>query len=71
MKDKGNAHFATKDYQAAINFYSTCVAADPTFMPAYLNRAAARLALKDYRGAILDCKSVLDIDSTQVKAWFR
>lgn len=71
MKEEGDAHFEAKRYQAAIDVYSICLVVDPTFLPAYLNRAAPRLALKDYRGAISDCNTVLSTDNTQVEAWYR
>lgn len=69
--EEGNAHFEAKHYHAAMKCYDICVAANPTRLRAYLIRAAARLAVKDYQGAISDCKSVLRIDSTKLKAWFR
>lgn len=70
-KKTGNELFAEKKYPEAIHLYEVCMELDPEFLPAYLNRAAARLEIKDYEGAISDCKYVLAVDDTKAKAWHR
>lgn len=39
LKDKGDHFFKRADYTAALNAYAKALKADPTFLPAKLNRA--------------------------------
>jgi colicin import membrane protein len=54
--------FAIQDRNSfAVDSYTESLASDPGFAPAYLNRANARLAVKDYAGATEDYRRYLSL----------
>ncbi|KAL7665582.1 Cns1/TTC4 wheel domain-containing protein [[Candida] zeylanoides] len=79
FKNQGNDCYKAKQYKNAINFYTQGLdiergddaARDPLTVSLYLNRAACQLELKNYRSCIEDCKKVLVVDPTNVKACYR
>lgn len=58
-KEAGNTHFKQKRAKEAVDEYTTAIDLDPdnARMNAVLrgNRAAARMEMKDFKGALLDC----------------
>lgn len=48
LKDEGNALFAKKDYQAALNKYSQAMQQDAENAILFANRAACALQLEKY-----------------------
>ncbi|KAK6456139.1 uncharacterized protein RJT20DRAFT_41928 [Scheffersomyces xylosifermentans] len=75
FKNQGNDCYKSKNYKAAINYYTKGIEVDcgvDTITSAlYLNRAACQLELKNFRSCIEDCKKVLLIDPKNIKACFR
>ena len=69
-KDRGNAHFKSGAFKAAIECYTSSINCHPTCV-GYANRAMAKLKLNDYSGAEQDCTLALELDSSYVKAWLR
>ncbi|KAF3908731.1 hypothetical protein AA313_de0203036 [Arthrobotrys entomopaga] len=67
LKDKGNAAFAKKDWNEAIDLYSKAIELDPT-VPAYFsNRAQAYIKTEAYGYAISDATKALEVDPNFVK----
>ncbi|KAL7714010.1 Small glutamine-rich tetratricopeptide repeat-containing protein [Entamoeba marina] len=69
-KDNGNKYLQEKNYQKAIDEYSTALRMkeDPVY---YGNRAAAYIAINEHLLAIEDCKKALQLDSNYAKAYGR
>ena len=84
-KSKGDCHFRSADYQAAVDQYTICLQIDSCERPLeseghaggrlhavlHCNRAAAYMALLKYRDAIADCTAALRIHSHYMKAMLR
>ena len=60
MKDKGNTLFNNKDFDEALTMYEQAIAAVPTEMAYYNNKAAVLIELKQYRRCIEMCEELLD-----------
>jgi tetratricopeptide (TPR) repeat protein len=75
LKAEGNAFFAKKMYEQAIEKYGAALALHPQnhAMVATLltNRAAAFINLTEYSMALQDCEQALAIDPSRDKALFR
>ena len=80
LKENGNKHMIGKDYHSAIGCYSTAVASltavsnsnNNTVLIACLNnRAAAYLELNQYDACITDCSTVIGLEPTTIKAFYR
>jgi tetratricopeptide (TPR) repeat protein len=69
-KEKGNIQFKSGNYTAALDCYSSSIAAEPNSV-GYANRAMAHLKLNNYTTAVKDCTAALDLDENYVKAWLR
>lgn len=71
-KEDGNAAFKSGRMAEAVRLYTQALEVDPanrgTNSKLYQNRAAARIKLKEYEGAISDCDLALKLDSTYTKA---
>lgn len=59
----GFAHYLKGDYAKAVQNYSRCLEADPNRTEALFQRAFAKSALKNYRGAIRDHDKVITLYS--------
>jgi len=70
-KDLGNASFKSGEYAVAVGHYTTAILADPQNPTYPLNRAAAYLKLGKHDDAERDCSTVLKLDQSSVKGWFR
>ncbi|KAF3211476.1 hypothetical protein TWF106_010198 [Orbilia oligospora] len=71
LKDKGNAAFAKKDWNEAIDLYSKAIELDAT-VPAYFsNRAQAYIKTEAYGYAISDATKAIELDPGFVKAYYR
>jgi tetratricopeptide (TPR) repeat protein len=46
-------------YSDAVEEYTLAVSLDPAAVPAYTNRAAAYLKLKEWQAAVMDCDLAL------------
>jgi tetratricopeptide (TPR) repeat protein len=55
----GNIYFKKGDYGRAVEQYSRAVNLNPVFIEAYINRANARMQLKDYPAALADYEKFL------------
>jgi len=71
LKDEGNAYFKKKDFEKAYKCYTLALSDSPLNAVLYSNRAAAALAMKQYREAELDCGIAISLDKTFAKAFFR
>ena len=54
LNGRGGVHFRRKHYRMALADYDAAIKNNPRFAPAYLNRARAREAVGDFRGAAAD-----------------
>ncbi|KAK9810399.1 hypothetical protein WJX72_010069 [[Myrmecia] bisecta] len=70
-REEGNAAFKSGDYGKAVEHYSNAIDMDGTALPAYNNRALARLKLGQCEQAQADCDVVLAADANNVKALLR
>lgn len=75
FKDAGNAAFKNKNAREAVEAYTQAVDCDPANarMNATLrsNRAAAKMQLNDYKGALLDCDYAINNGATSAKVYAR
>mmetsp|Transcript_709 Transcript_709/g.398 ORF Transcript_709/g.398 Transcript_709/m.398 type:complete len:106 (-) Transcript_709:1686-2003(-) len=60
LKEKGNEALKKGCYKTAIKYYSDAMELRKDLMPAYTNRALARLKIEDFQGVIDDCTRVLE-----------
>ncbi|KZO92835.1 TPR-like protein [Calocera viscosa TUFC12733] len=68
LKDKGNAEFKKGRYEAAIEWYTKAISAEPS-EPTYLtNRAAAYIAQKRFAPALADCQRAHSLQSASPSA---
>ncbi|WEJ93453.1 Serine/threonine-protein phosphatase 5 [Yamadazyma tenuis] len=74
LKGKGNAAFASKEYNTAIEHYTAAIELDPQNGVLFSNRAMSYLKLEDFHKALQDCDKglalVSDPKATQ-KLYFR
>eukprot|EP01052_Picozoa_sp_SAG31_P002219 SAG31_NODE_76_length_27534_cov_13.661868_7_plen_369_part_00 len=61
LKDRGDAFYGKKDYEAAVNAYSAALTLDRGVPAIYSNRAACFYCLADYGRCIEDCTSALKL----------
>jgi tetratricopeptide (TPR) repeat protein len=54
LNGRGGVHFRRKHYRMALADYDAAIKNNPRFAQAYLNRASAREAVGDFRGATAD-----------------
>jgi hypothetical protein len=57
--------------QEAAQHYSSSLDLDPSSHVVWANRAAARLRLQDFKGAVADARRSSNIERSYVKAWYR
>ncbi|EPY20745.1 DnaJ like protein subfamily C member 7 [Strigomonas culicis] len=74
-KEEGNAAFKEKRSRDAVEAYSSAIDFDPsnTRMSAVLrgNRAAARMDLNDFKGALMDCEFAMSNGGSSAKLFAR
>ncbi|KAJ3872994.1 hypothetical protein F5051DRAFT_506809 [Lentinula edodes] len=70
-KDKGNISFKNGNFPSAIGHYTQAILEDPKDWTFPLNRAAAYLKLGKNEDAERDCTTVLTLNTSNVKAFFR
>ncbi|KAH6828767.1 hypothetical protein C2S53_020224 [Perilla frutescens var. hirtella] len=70
-KNEGNTHFKNEKFQLASNNHQEKLEANSLRLSCYLNTAACKLKLGDYKDASRICTKVLELDSYNVKALFR
>lgn len=71
LKAQGNAKMSSKEYDAAIDFYTQAIAKDGTNAVYYSNRAAAYSSKSDHQNAINDAEKALEVDPSFVRAYHR
>ena len=59
-KEEGNAHFKKQELHAALNMYEQAIAAVPTEMTYYNNKAAVLIELQQFKQCITMCQELLD-----------
>ena len=81
LKDRGNLHFKSCEYQKAIEYYTECLDKlaklpedknnrELTCIVLW-NRAMANLKLSEFKLAQEDCTKSLELDATYVKSYLR
>ncbi|GBG25077.1 DnaJ-like subfamily C member 7 [Hondaea fermentalgiana] len=70
-KNRGNEHYAEKDYELAVAMYSQAIELEPQNAVFYGNRAAAQLMQARYKDAIADCDRAIELDPGYVRARVR
>lgn len=75
FKRQGNECFKSKKFKDAIQFYTQALDQKTEKIEINIaclgNRAQCNLELKNYRRCITDCTRVLDLDNSNIKAWYR
>ena len=71
LKNTGNGHMASKDFEAAIEAYTKAADLDPANPVYYSNRAAAYSSKGDHNSAIVDANKALEADPSFVRAYHR
>ncbi|EON61653.1 protein phosphatase 5 [Coniosporium apollinis CBS 100218] len=71
LKEKGNQAFKEHDWARAVDFYTQAIAANGSEPSFYTNRAQAYIKQESYGLAIADATKALEIDSNNVKAYYR
>ncbi|XP_069778170.1 protein unc-45 homolog B isoform X2 [Narcine bancroftii] len=74
LKDSGNEFFQNKDYEKAIECYTTAIQLTKdkkVLATLYRNRAACHLKKENYVPAASDASKAIDVDSSDIKALFR
>ena len=54
LSGRGGIYFRRKQYRLVLADYHAAIRSNPQFAPAYMNRARAREAVGDFRGAAAD-----------------
>jgi tetratricopeptide (TPR) repeat protein len=70
-KEEGDVAYRNGQYKNAVLSYSRALDADPTYLTAFCNRAAAQMMLGEYDRAIDDCQAALNVDNSFAKAHLR
>ncbi|KAJ9641978.1 Palmitoyl-protein thioesterase 1 [Coniosporium apollinis] len=71
LKEKGNQAFKEHDWARAVDFYTQAIAANGSEPSFYTNRAQAYIKQESYGLAIADATKALELDSNNVKAYYR
>jgi len=70
LKEQGNNHFKSGEYQEAIGLYSLAIQQNSNNPLYYTNRANARLKLRLYQDVIDDCIRSIELHSENMKAFY-
>ena len=71
LKNEGNTHFKSKEFQKAIEKYSKAIELIDDNETFYSNRAACYQSLNQYDEAIRDCNKAIELNNAFVKAYIR
>lgn len=72
LKARGNELFIQEQFEQAEAFYTEAITLFDTHkVVLYTNRAACRIATKNYEGSLLDCENAISLDPTWTKAYYR
>ncbi|EEB08559.1 chaperone activator Sti1 [Schizosaccharomyces japonicus yFS275] len=71
LKAQGNAAFAKKDFETAIDFFTQAINVDPNNHVLYSNRSASYASLKKYDDALKDAEKCVSIKPDWVKGYSR
>jgi dyslexia susceptibility 1 candidate gene 1 protein len=66
LKAKGDDFYRNRDYQSAINAYSSALELDDNYISCYLNRSLCYLQLSDPLNCLSDCRDGLQILGKQL-----
>lgn len=66
---QGHASYKLKDYEQAIEKFTSAIQKDPKHAKAYINRGNAHYNLKEYDAAIADYDKALSLSPNEVKAY--
>ncbi|VDK31584.1 unnamed protein product [Taenia asiatica] len=70
LKDSGNRFFAASDNTRAIECYTLAIKKNGSISTYYSNRALCYLQMKLYDRALADCRRALELDPSNLKAFF-
>ena len=70
-KERGNAYYQRKEYDAAVEWYTKAVDLDPSQHAVYTNRAAAHFALQHYEEALADAVASTNLNDAWTKGDYR
>lgn len=71
IKERGNAEFSAGKHKEAESLFTECISLDPKNAVYWSNRAASRIALKNYREAEKDARKAIELRPTWVKGYAR
>jgi len=71
VKNKGNQSVKDCNYKDAIECYTRCIQFYPDEVVSYTNRALCYLKVKDFHQVINDCSKALQLDASNIKAFYR
>uniref|UniRef100_A0A8C6ZQS1 Sperm associated antigen 1 n=2 Tax=Nothoprocta TaxID=8806 RepID=A0A8C6ZQS1_NOTPE len=71
LKNEGNDFVKKGKYEEAVNKYSECLKLNPKECTVYTNRALCYLKLFKYEEAKQDCDHVLQMEDSNIKAFYR
>lgn len=71
LKHRGNTEFSAGKHEEAEVLFSECISLDPNNAIYWSNRAAARIALKNYAEAEKDARKAVELKPTWVKGYAR
>lgn len=61
---------AERDYEGAIQDYTSAIEYDPDFVDAYLKRCQIRFVQGDDKNVLADCREILKLDDTVAQAYY-
>lgn len=70
LKEKGNTHYKSKQFDEAVSLYSRAFEADSSNVAILTNRAAVKFEQKDYDSCIADCRKAIE-DGRSLRADFK
>ncbi|KAG8821708.1 Hsp90 cochaperone [Serendipita sp. 399] len=71
LKQKGNAAFAAKEWDSAIDLFGQAIALDPSNHVLYSNRSAAYAGKKDWDNALVDADKCVSLNPKWSKGYVR
>ena len=71
LKQRGNDHFARKDYEAALTLYDKALEQSPAEHTVYSNRSIAFFKLGQYENALQDAVKCIELEPTFARGYLR